>query len=143
MSNIPTVALAAVIDVNTDDLHVYFTFHRPTIEALKGLRIGARWDKELSTWVVPATELNRVAALLDDLGYVWEYAGGHGGRNVEGGWSELLFARAPQRLHAPLFRAVARVVHPDHAGDESMMRELADTWNSRARTTIEPDLVRS
>lgn len=130
-NGLKSVALAAVLQFEEDEVRVIFTFHRPTIEALKALRVGARWDKEGSFWAAPAGAGSQIARMLDGLGYTWVVTGEDTGPS----WSDSLFERAPSHLRPSLFRALAQVVHPDHNGDAAMMRELSESWQAVSRAT--------
>jgi hypothetical protein len=48
-------------------------------------------------------------------------------------WATLMFDAIPERLHEPLFKAMARILHPDQDGDEIAMKILTQAHDRRNR----------
>jgi hypothetical protein len=46
-------------------------------------------------------------------------------------WATALYDSLPPRLRQPVFRALARLLHPDTGGDKKVMQELNDNWGKR------------
>lgn len=40
------------------------------------------------------------------------------------GWADVMFGNTDRALHAPLYKALTRVLHPDFGGDEEQMKDL-------------------
>lgn len=93
---------------------------------------GRRWDKTRKVWTAPATALDVVLDVLDD----WpggvrckaRHTPGTGPSTASGSWPDQMFDQVPDELHGALYRALAKVLHPDLGGDTTQMQALTTSW---------------
>ncbi len=81
---------------------------------------GTRWDPSLKCWRIRIELAAEAEALI---------------RRLNGGTDVVLaeafatvFARLPQPLRQPAYRALAKVLHPDAGGDDVAAKALTQAW---------------
>jgi hypothetical protein len=88
---------------------------------------GARWDKHLKCWRVPARFAHEAQAVVERL---------NGGLNVAlVDALALVFRELPARLREPTYRALVKLWHPDVGGDTAATQALTTAWDQRPRST--------
>lgn len=119
------------------ELRVDFKYNARVISAVKGVP-GARWDPYNRCWTIPTMYAQSLATALLPWAAETVWSG------VENpipptppppppapqpqtcSWADALFNSLRPDLHDSVFRALARVLHPDAGGDAAMMRDLLE-----------------
>lgn len=87
---------------------------------------GARWDPKLGCWWVP----NAVSDLAKQ--FVDELNGSSAPRHLVDALAAVLRLFAPERAER-LYKAMAKVCHPDTGGTEEAMKALDEAWRQVKR----------
>lgn len=94
---------------------------------------GRRWDAKRKVWTAPAASIDVVLDVLDDWpgGVRCKTRQAPAKRTTSGAgpWPDQMFDQVPSALHAPLYRALAKVLHPDLGGDTQQMQMLTTSWD--------------
>jgi len=133
--------MATATAVITDDGITLRTPYQPLfVEQLKAEIPGwaRRWNSERKTWVVDlffraeALDICRrhfSQVLTDDRRTRQQQrtSRGHGPD-----WATELFAALPEHLHQPVYRALAKTLHPDIGGDPAAMKLLTAAYDKQS-----------
>lgn len=94
-----------------------------------------RWSPERRCWIIPTSDVPIAVAAFKQAG---EVVGVIDKRPTpakvsSSGWAVAMFAALPDNLRAPAFRALAKVLHPDHGGDGLAMASLTSAFEEARR----------
>jgi hypothetical protein len=122
---------AIIVNPSPDGRYtVRFRYDPSVVAAIKQTVPGyARsWDAQRRCWHVEPDWMHLLAAELRRHGHQVTGVDQPPARNSEtDDWARVLFRRVGPHRIEPIFRAIARVLHPDVAtGDTMLMRELLD-----------------
>lgn len=81
---------------------------------------GARWEPSMKCWTVPIELTDEADRLVDELN----------GDGFDALTHALTTLRdvLPESLKVPVFRSLAKVLHPDRGGDTASMQALTNAW---------------
>lgn len=119
----PTVVL--VVDHREMELVCSFPYDRRAVTRLK--RLGSTyWDPDERVWRSPLHRIEEIRHVFWDLGYAIEDLTVEEAAVAKPAPPEDVFvtlmATVPDRLRDPVYRALARVLHPDAGGDGRLMQ---------------------
>lgn len=123
----PTVVL--VVDQREMELVCSFPYDRRAIDRLK--RLGSTYfDPDERVWRSPLHRVEQIRQVFSDLGYAIEDWTLEEAAVAKPAPPEDVFVTlmttVPERLRDPVYRALARVLHPDAGGDGRLMQRLND-----------------
>lgn len=83
-----------------------------------------RWNPSRKRWVIPATDVKLAAQHLR--GYGWQVQIGDDAPAPRSAatWADALYDQLPAELHAAVYAALAKILHPDIGGDLDAMQQL-------------------
>jgi hypothetical protein len=90
---------------------------------------GSRWDPGRKVWTVPTDSIRLAVSILESYGATVHVLGDAPGtpresRKPPADWATALFKAAGPDLGERIYRALARVLHPDCGGDTELMQAL-------------------
>src|SRR5215218_6922978 len=118
----------AHIIVHGDQLTLQAPYDQDFLEDLKQMipYQYRKWVPETKAWLVGCCRAELVSICRAHYDRVIIHD-----ENVEAhtsNWAAAMFAELPSHLHHPVYRALARVLHPDKGGDLDSMQALAAAY---------------
>ncbi len=106
---------------------VAFAYDPRAVEIIKAVPVH-RWDPDAKRWTTETSWVQLLARRYTDQGYTVEIDGDlwrpENPAAVTGPALPALFDQLPDRLRSPVYKALARVLHPDAGGDTALMQQL-------------------
>ena len=117
-----------MIRITTDGYHstVTFPYDAEAVAIIKTIPVH-RWDPKTKTWTTETSWVRLLATRLHAQGFDIAIDGVPFTPDPPkplGLPFDALFAILPERLRLPVFRALSKVLHPDHGGDTALMQQL-------------------
>lgn len=111
---------------------------RSPYEARELLKLaGLSWSPDLKVWYCERTRYAErvLRAYVDkwDGPVVWDDEAPSARK--PGSWVEVMFRELPPHLRTPVYKALARALHPDHGGDNRLMQQVNDEYAYHQRKT--------
>jgi hypothetical protein len=107
---------------------IRFNYDAEAVEVVRSVP-GRKWNPGEKVWTIPVDMVGLAAARFAEAGYEVlvdgvAYRPSSALTGSTGNPFTALLASLPERLRKPTYRALARVLHPDHGGDHKAMQAL-------------------
>jgi hypothetical protein len=126
--------------INDDKISLRTPYQANFVDQLK-LRIPSyarKWDPTAKTWMVDTT-FHKIAVdlcnacfaqvIIDDRRQKQHRTNGRSTGATD--WAAAMFAELPERLHKPIYKALAKNLHPDTGGNSEAMKKLTAAYDKR------------
>jgi hypothetical protein len=114
----------------TGDAVVEFPYDDAALEIIRSVP-GRRWNRDARHWIIPHAEVRLAATRFHKAGFTvtidghpFDPAPSPPRADIGGAPLTAFFRILPVALRQPVYRALARVLHPDAGGDTALMQAL-------------------
>lgn len=120
-----------MVIITTDGIRatVHFPYDEDLVDLIRGIP-GRKWVAEEKFWTIPAGAVRGFAYQADACGEAVTIDGEPyqppARTSPTNGRSIVAFDNLPEHLRPLVYRAVAKVLHPDAGGDHRAMQQLND-----------------